>query len=71
VDVRFTCATRFYLVQEAAEGRFYTDLLYKIRGAQIQLPALRDRLVDIPPLSAFYLRQCRLLPDKPLPVLSE
>ena len=71
VDVRFTCATRFNLVQEAAEGRFYTDLLYKIRVAQIQLPALRDRLVDIPPLSAFYLRQCRLLPDKPLPVLSD
>ncbi len=71
VNVRLICATRFNLVQEAAEGRFHPDLLYKVRVAQIRLPPLRERLVDIPPLTTFYLRQCRLMPDKPLPGLSD
>lgn len=71
VNVRLICATRFNLVQEAAEGRFHPDLLYKIRVAQIRLPPLRERLVDIPPLTTFFLRQCRLMPDKPLPGLSD
>lgn len=71
VNVRLICATRFNLVQEAAADRFHPDLLYKIRVAQIRLPPLRERLVDIPPLTTFYLRQCRLMPDRLLPGLSD
>ena len=71
VNVRLICATKHNLVREAAEGRFHPDLLYKVRVTQVRLPPLRERLVDIAPLSAHYLRQCRLRPDKPLPGLGD
>ncbi len=71
VSIRFICATRFNLVHAVAEGRFHDDLLYRIRVAHISLPPLREQLIDIPSITAFHLRQCRLLPDKPPPVLSD
>lgn len=71
VNVRLICGTRFNLVQEAAAGGFNSDLLYKIRVGQIRLPPLRERPIDIFPLTQFYLRQCPLRPDRPLPSLSD
>lgn len=71
VDFRLICGTRFNLSQEAAEGRFHPDLLYKIRVAQIRIPPLRERLVDLPPLMTFFLRESRLALDKPSPALSD
>jgi PAS domain S-box-containing protein len=56
VDVRIIAATHRDLQREAAEGRFRTDLLYRIRIAVIPLPALRDRRMDIPLLAATFLR---------------
>ncbi|MHC4904054.1 MAG: sigma 54-interacting transcriptional regulator [Planctomycetota bacterium] len=56
VDVRVIAATHRDLKQEAAEGRFRTDLLYRIRIAVLPLPALRDRRTDIPVLAAAFLR---------------
>ncbi|PID35653.1 MAG: nitrogen regulation protein NR(I) [Rhodobacterales bacterium] len=38
-----------------AEGRFRDDLFYRLAGAQIDLPPLRDRLEDIPALTAHFL----------------
>ncbi|HOW69734.1 MAG TPA: sigma 54-interacting transcriptional regulator [Phycisphaerae bacterium] len=71
VNVRLIFGTEFNLVQETASGRVYADLLYRIRVAQIQLPPLRERLGDVAPLATFCLHQSRLLPDKPLPNLSD
>lgn len=71
VDVRLICGTRFNLSQEAAEGRFHPDLLYRIRVAQVRLPPLRERLVDLPPLITFYLLESRLTPDRPAPSLND
>ncbi len=71
VNVRVICATKFNLMQEAAEGHFLADLLYLIRVAQIRVPPLRERAVDVPPLIAFFLAQSRRLPDKPSASLSD
>jgi DNA-binding NtrC family response regulator len=52
------------LSQEAAEGRFRPDLLYRIRIARIKLPLLRDRREDIPLLVASFLGQSRAATGK-------
>ncbi len=71
VNARLICATQYNLIQEAAEGRVALDLLYKIRVAQISVAPLRERRVDIPLLTAFHLRKSRLMPEKPIPGVSD
>ena len=56
-DVRVVCATNRDLGEEAAAGRFRSDLLYRLNVVQIAVPALRDRREDIPYLTAAFLRE--------------
>ncbi len=37
------------------QGRFRRDLYYRLRGVTLVLPALRDRLEDIPELAHYFL----------------
>ncbi|PKL33982.1 MAG: sigma-54-dependent Fis family transcriptional regulator, partial [Planctomycetes bacterium HGW-Planctomycetes-2] len=48
IDVRFVSATNRDLRAAIAEGRFREDLYFRIRGAEVHLPPLRDRREDIP-----------------------
>jgi DNA-binding NtrC family response regulator len=48
VDVRFVSATNKDLQKMAEAGTFRQDLFYRIKGAHIHLPALRERREDIP-----------------------
>ena len=47
-DVRFVSATNQDLKALSREGRFREDLFFRINGAHIHLPPLRDRREDIP-----------------------
>ena len=47
VDVRVVAATHRALREEAKEGRFRADLLYRLRVVPIFLPSLRERRLDI------------------------
>jgi len=55
VDVRVVCATNKLLRDEVASRNFRQDLYFRINVVRIHLPALRDRAVDIPLLSRYFL----------------
>lgn len=56
VNVRIIAATNRDLQQEVDEGRFRSDLYYRLNIFTISLPSLRDRKKDIPAIADFYLR---------------
>jgi DNA-binding NtrC family response regulator len=66
VSVRFISATNADLRQEAAEGRFREDLLFRINTVEIHLPPLRDRREDIPALALHFLERHAHRYRKPL-----
>jgi two-component system response regulator AtoC len=57
VDVRILAATNRDLAACVNEGTFRDDLFYRVNTIAIELPALRDRAVDIPLLARRFLQQ--------------
>jgi transcriptional regulator with AAA-type ATPase domain/tetratricopeptide (TPR) repeat protein len=57
VDVRIIAATNRRLEDEAAHGRFRTDLRFRLDVLRIVVPPLRERVADIPMLAQHFWRQ--------------
>jgi two-component system nitrogen regulation response regulator GlnG len=57
VDVRVIAATNQDLKKLVSEGRFRSDLYFRLRVVTIQLPPLRERGDDIQLLAEYFLRK--------------
>ena len=57
VDVRVVAATNRNLEEEVKAGKFREDLFYRLNVVRIEMPALRERMDDIPLLMHAFLRE--------------
>ena len=70
VNVRIISATKEDLREAANEGRFREDLYYRLMVADLRLPALRERIEDIPALFGHFLREAGKSNQLDVPELS-
>src|SRR5437764_8360067 len=56
-NFRVIAATNRPIAQALAENRLRSDLYYRLNTFQIEVPPLRERKQDIPPLVTFFVKQ--------------
>ena len=73
VDVRFVSATNRDFTQMTADGSFRQDLFFRINGAHVHLPPLRERREDIPRIVRHAIAKFSgdLLPGQVTPEISD
>ncbi len=71
LDLRVIAATKVDLRQASTEGSFREDLYYRLNVVNCAIPALRDRLEDIPLLFQHFVTQASRRYRKVAPTLSQ
>src|SRR5947208_6520593 len=66
VDVQVLAATNRNLEVEVAAGRFREDLFYRLNMVELRMPALRERIEDIPELIEFFSSRYAAKYQRPL-----
>jgi len=57
IDVRFIAATNHDLLDLISRGKFREDLYYRLNGAFLMVPPLRNRKEDIPQLANLFIEE--------------
>lgn len=73
VDIRLICATNMPIYEMVEKNEFRQDLLYRINTVELHLPALRDRMDDIPLLVNHFVKMYSnkyRKPEKKLPAVT-
>jgi len=68
-NVRVIAATNRSLSREVEQGRFRSDLFYRLNAYHLELPSLRERRVDIVPLGEYFLDRFSSRNGLPLSIL--
>ncbi len=71
IDVRFIAATNRDLEDEVDAGRFRRDLYFRLAGAVLSIPPLRDRPDEIEPIAEQFAMQAARQLDRPTPSLTD
>lgn len=71
VNVRVISATNKDLRKDIAKGTFREDLFYRLNVFPIQLPQLGERIVDIPLLANYFLKEAAEQYQRPKMILTE
>ncbi|HCE80160.1 MAG TPA: sigma-54-dependent Fis family transcriptional regulator, partial [Thermodesulfobacterium commune] len=69
--VRFLAATNRDIEKEVKEGRFRSDLFYRLNVITVKIPPLRERKEDVKFLSKFFLEKFSRMYKKSLQGFSE
>lgn len=64
VNIRFISATNMNLDALIAQGKFRKDFFFRLKGASLHLPPLRDRKEDISFLAQYFLKEFAKTPEK-------
>lgn len=70
IDVRVIAATNVNIREQIAQGRFRSDLLYRLNALEISIPPLRERPDDVIPLMEGQLRSLAAGLGKKVPQLT-
>ena len=63
-DVRVIASTNINIKEALSKGQFRDDLFYRLNVIPIEVPALRERIEDVIPLSKHFLNKFSLIYDK-------
>ena len=71
VNVRIVAATNRNLEELVREGKFRADLFYRLNVVPLRVPALRERVSDLPLLVTFFVQKCAKKLGKQITSVSE
>jgi transcriptional regulator with GAF, ATPase, and Fis domain len=71
VNVRIVAATNRDLEELVGEGKFRSDLFYRLNVVPLRVPALRERVSDLPLLVTFFVEKCAKKLGKHITSVSE
>lgn len=71
IDVRVIATSNRDIEKSVAAGEFRQDLYYRLNVVTVRLPALRDRVSDIVPLSSHFLEGFSGMYGRPVPQIGE